>query len=217
MSSFELTGSEGTFEYNGSTGLPIGAPYPLPDGNAVVRVDLQEFREFYQWVDRDHGPVATADVLDVAFIDLHGKYHQAEADFRAEYLLQKLIDGGDEWRCFDEFEVAPVEITYELGTPSSGDQLHMECERIDESQVATVHPLRLMWSVYGHFDPRSPAARHEGGGVNALFDFPQRGMAEAMAQEIRGKVAAMLKFDPSLRPWLSDTAAVRPRSRMPSM
>ena len=216
MSSFELTGSEGTFEYNGSTGLPIGAPYPLPDGNAVLRVDLHEFRDFYQWIDRDHGPVTSADVLDVAFIDLHGQYHQAEADFRAEYLLQKLIDGSDEWRCFDEFEVAPVEITYELDSASGGDQLRMECERIDESQVATVHPLRLMWSVYGHFDPRSPAARHEGGGVNALFDFPQREMAEAMAQEMRGKVEAMLKSDPSLRPWLSD-AAVRPRSRMPSM
>jgi hypothetical protein len=88
-----ITGDQGDFAYDVSTGRPVTEPYcaPLDNGELFVlsRIDVREYLEFYGLIDGNELP-KTIDVLDVSGFDGAGKAVEPEYDFRADYLMASL-------------------------------------------------------------------------------------------------------------------------------
>lgn len=185
-----VTGSEGDFGYAFPSGAPIGAPYPLPNGNFVGRVDWLDYLAFWGMIDQEMPE--SVDVLDVAYLDAHGVREVAEADFRAEVLINRVAE-----QCglglapvvvaenFDAIEVKPVRVWgFDLSRGKVTENVEaMECADVTEDGS-------IFWTVYGHVRQDSPIYGPNAGGVESWFDFTHESDARAMASQL----ASVLKL-----------------------
>lgn len=185
-----ISGSEGEFAYAFPSGRPVEAPYPLPGGNFVGQVIWTEYFRFWGMVDQDLMP-ATADVLDVTYVDARGVVQAAEADFRAEALANRLAERGkvgasvsEVAEDFDKIEVHPVMVlVYEI------DQRGKVAENIEQIHSADVQDGNLVfWTIFGHVRRDSARYGPNGGGLESWFDFSTEVDAVEMANQLSAKL-----------------------------
>ena len=179
-----VTGSEGNFAYAFPSGAPIGAPYPLPNGNFIGRVDWLEYLAFWGMIDQEMSE--SADVLDIAYLDAHGVREVAEVDFRAEVLINRIAE-----RCglgsapkvvaenFDAIEVKPVAV---WGFDLADGKVSENVEALEASDVTDEGS--IFWTISGHVRQDSSIYGPNAGGAESWFDFRHESDARAMASQL---------------------------------
>ena len=95
-----IHGSGGDAEYCAVTGEAVTDPYTNEDF-LLAKIDLKEYLEYWLHLDPD-GISLEIDVLDIAGWNGLGGYVEAEIDYRAEALLNRMELPGESWSgwCF---------------------------------------------------------------------------------------------------------------------